>query len=69
MDADDEREVDCRDTFEADDAAEKDRASGGQADRAGVGDRDGEGEESLVTGGEAKWLSVLSIVGLRLVLM
>lgn len=35
-----------------DELAEKDRISGGQADNAGVGDIDGEGEESLVKGGE-----------------
>ena len=35
-----------------DELAEKDRVSGGQADIAGVGDIDGDGEESLVKGGE-----------------
>lgn len=35
-----------------DELAEKDRLSGGQADIAGVGDMDGDGEESLVKGGE-----------------
>lgn len=35
-----------------DELAEKDRLRGGQADRAGVGDVDGDGEESLVKGGE-----------------
>ena len=36
----------------ADELAEKDRVNGGQADIAGVGDVDGDGEESLVKGGE-----------------
>lgn len=35
-----------------DELAEKDRLSGGQTDMAGVGDIDGDGEESLVEGGE-----------------
>ena len=35
-----------------DELAEKDRLSGGQADIAGIGDVDGDGEESLVKGGE-----------------
>ncbi len=35
-----------------DEFAEKDRLRGGQADIAGVGDADGDGEESLVKGGE-----------------
>ena len=35
-----------------DELAENDRLSGGQADIAGVGDIDGDGEESLVKGGE-----------------
>ena len=40
-----EEVVDCE-------LAEKERLSGGQADIAGVGDIDGDGEESLVKGGE-----------------
>ena len=35
-----------------DELAENDRLSGGQANNAGVGDIDGDGEESLVKGGE-----------------
>ena len=35
-----------------DELAEKDRLSGGHADIAGVGDVDGDGDESLVRGGE-----------------
>lgn len=46
--------ADCREKVEADDAAEKERPRGGQGDSAGVGESDGEGEESLVNGGEAK---------------
>ena len=40
--------------------AENDRPSGGQAERAGVGDIEGEGEESLVNGGEVE--ALLSVV-------
>ena len=62
--------ADCRENVEADDAAEKERPRGGQADSAGVGESDGEGEESLVNGGEAKaWLSLVLQAGLKLVLI
>ena len=45
--------------------AENDRLSGGQANNAGVGESDGDGEESLVNGGELDaMLSVLK-EGLR----
>lgn len=51
--------------YAEDEVAEKDRLNGGQADRAGVGETDGDGEESLVRGGESEVL--LSVVedGLR----
>lgn len=51
--------------YAEDEVAEKDRLNGGQADRAGVGETDGDGEESLVRGGELEVL--LSVVedGLR----
>lgn len=45
-----------------DELAEKDRLNGGQADSAGVGDVDGDGEESLVKGGEQE--ALLSVNGL-----
>ena len=34
--------------------AEKDRPRGGQAESAGVGEMEGEGEESLVNGGDVE---------------
>ena len=40
--------------------AENDRQSGGQANRAGVGESEGDGEESLVKGGELD--ALLSVV-------
>lgn len=43
--------------------AENDRLSGGQANSAGVGDIDGDGEESLVKGGE--YDALLSGEGLK----
>ena len=36
--------------------AENDRSNLGHADNAGVGDTDGDGEESLVKGGDAEAL-------------
>lgn len=70
MDADDDREVmEGCEIVEADEVeyevAENDRLSGGQANNAGVGESDGDGEESLVNGGELD--AVLSVVkeGLR----
>ena len=42
------------------DAAENDLLRGGQADSAGVGEIDGDGEESLVNGGELE--AMLSVV-------
>lgn len=48
-----------------DEVAEKERLNGGQANIAGVGDVEGDGEESLVKGGEPE--ASLSVVdeGLR----
>lgn len=65
MDADDDREVmEGCEIVEADEVeyevAENDRLSGGQANNAGVGESDGDGEESLVNGGELD--AVLSVV-------
>ena len=48
-----------------DDAAEKDRLSGGHASKAGEGETDGEGEESLVRGGELEALLSVAVDGLR----
>ena len=42
------------------DAAENDLLRGGQADSAGVGEIEGDGEESLVNGGELE--AMLSVV-------
>ncbi len=42
------------------DAAENDLLRGGQADSAGVGEIEGDGEESLVNGGELE--AILSVV-------
>ena len=65
MDADDDREVmEGCEMVEADEVeyevAENDRLSGGQANNAGVGESDGDGEESLVNGGELD--AMLSVV-------
>ncbi len=67
---DEEREpVDCLEKVVAEEVAEevaeKDRSSLGHADRAGVGEIEGDGEESLVKGGEL--LPVVE-VGLRVIL-
>lgn len=52
-----------------DELAEKDRLSGGQADIAGVGDIEGDGEESLVKGGEYEGLlsgdELEAVIGMR----
>lgn len=40
----------------ADEVAEKDRSSLGQADSAGVGEIEGDGDESLVKGGDMEAL-------------
>ena len=45
--------VDCLEKVEmSDEAVEKERSSSGHAERAGAGEIEGEGEESLVEGGE-----------------
>ncbi len=46
-----------------DEVAETDRSKGGQAERAGVGEMDGEGDESLVIGGEADKLRSSAVAG------
>lgn len=57
VDVDEERDpVDCLEKVVADEVAEKDRSSLGQADRAGVGEIEGDGEESLVKGGDMEAL-------------
>lgn len=48
-----------------DDVADTDLSSGGHADSAGVGEIDGEGEESLVVGGDADTLRSMATAGLR----
>ena len=47
-----------------DELAEKDLLKGGQANSAGVGDIDGDGEESLVKGGELETLLSVADEGL-----
>lgn len=47
-----------------DEAADTDRSRGGHAESAGVGEMEGEGEESLVIGGEADTLLSSAIKGL-----
>lgn len=47
-----------------DEVADTDRSRGGHADRAGVGEMEGEGEESLVIGGEAETLRPNAMEGL-----
>lgn len=47
--------------MEADDVAENDRSSLGHADIAGVGETEGEGEESLVKGGDAEALLSVAV--------
>lgn len=47
-----------------DEAADTDRSSGGHAESAGVGEMDGEGEESLVSGGELEILRSSAMEGL-----
>ena len=48
-----------------DDAAENDRLNGGHASKAGVGEMDGEGDESLVIGGELEASLSVAVDGLR----
>lgn len=57
VDVDEERDpVDCLEKVVADEVAEKDRSSLGHADRAGVGEIEGDGDESLVRGGDMEAL-------------
>ena len=48
-----------------DEVVEKHRSNGGHADKAGVGEIEGEGEESLVKGGEGEGDVVCRIVGVE----
>lgn len=48
--------------------AEKDLSNLGHVDRAGVGEMDGDGEESLVNGGDVDALLSVVTVGLRVML-
>lgn len=69
VDADDERDVvDGLEKVEADELAEKDLSSLGHADSAGVGEMEGEGEESLVNGGDAEALLSVVAEGLGIML-
>lgn len=49
--------------------AETDRSKGGHAERAGVGEMDGEGDESLVIGGEADKLRSSAVEGLGVIVI
>ena len=49
--------------MEIEDVEEKARSVEEQADRAGVGDMDGEGDVSLVTGGEGEGYLLLNVNG------
>ena len=47
--------MDCLEKVEiSEEAVENERSSSGHAERAGTGDIEGDGEESLVKGGEAE---------------
>lgn len=60
--------MDGLEKVDADEVAEKDRSNLGHADSAGVGETEGDGEESLVNGGDAEALLSVVAVGLRVML-
>lgn len=60
--------MDCLEKVVADEVAENDLSSLGQADRAGVGEIEGDGDESLVKGGDMEALLQAVVVGLSVML-
>ena len=68
MDVDDDLEVvEYLENVDIEEVAEKERSSGGQPDRAGDGEIEGDGEGSLVDGGEVG--RSLTLVDVRSIIM